>query len=580
MPPLRSTKALAPLLGASLLGCAVTASPAFADAPAQASVSFGNITAGQTLTGDTQVTLNVQNSAADPMTFVQLTASQFIGTTPPVRLRQQIPLPADCTTSCTVTADVDTTALAQGSSGSGSPALPVLDDGSIRLVAQAYNANAETAEAMVDALVDNHRPNTVVPGSNTRWSPTTPVGLAGDSSLTLQATAAPGASAPDGTTVTSVQILVPGQPNWPTLQLTPSADGTSWSTTVDTRAIPSGAYPAEAVAIDSNGTVGDPTPLTLVVDHAPTLTLNSGTVAPNALEDTVLNYKYGASKLGCGSGAQYVAPQQISVSVDGALWNTAPATATGLPSNCFLNLGGTGEITRPLPYGHHQLTVSITDNRGRTTTATSAITVALPLNVQWVGVTSTLIVGLDTDINLRTAITAPDGYSKLANWSIVDRSSAGTSSSSGTYPSTPSWPDWYSTTTGIQQLQLVVGSDNGLSTDSLLNIDVVPTTATALRLSTTRARRNTVVTFSGHLDQDDNATTTARPALRNARVLLQFRPAGSATWTTKAIALTNVYGNVFFQQKATATGAWRITTATTTGWTGSTSTTNTLTVIA
>jgi len=578
MPPLRSTKALAPLLGASLLSCAVTASPALADAPAQAGVSFGNITAGQTLTGDTQVTLNVQNSATDPMTFVQLTAAQFIGTTPPVRLRRQIPLPADCTTSCTVTADLDTTALTQG--GSGSPALPVLDDGAIRLIAQAYNANTETAEDMVDALVDNHRPNNVVPGSTTRSSPTAPVGLAGDSSFTVQATATPGASAPAGTTVTTVQLLVPGQAAWPTLQLTPSADGTSWSTTLDTRAIPSGAYPAEVVAIDSNGTVGDPTPHTQVVDHAPTLSLNSGTVEPNALEDTVVYYKYGASTLGCGSGAQYVAPQQISVSVDGTLWNTAPASAIGLPPDCFLHLGGTGEITRPLPYGHHQLTVAITDNRGRTTTATSAITVALPLNVQWTGVASTLIVGLDTDINLRTTITAPDGYSKLANWSIIDRSGSGTSSSSGTYPSTPSWPDWYSIATGTDEVELAVGSDNGLTTDSVLNIDVVPTTATALRLSTTRARRNTVVTFSGHLDQCTSLSTLARPALRNAWALLQFRPAGSTTWTTKAEAVTNVYGNVFFQQKATATGAWRITTATTTGWTGSTSTTNTLTVTA
>ena len=576
MSPLRSTKALAPLLGASLLSCAVTASPALADAPAQAGVSFGNITAGQTLTGDTQVTLNVQNSATDPVTFIQLTAGQFIGTTPSVRLRQQIPLPADCATSCTVTADLNTTAPVQG--GSGPLALPALDDGGVVLVALAFAGTVGVAHADLNALVNNHRPTTVVPVTNTPWSPSTPVGLVGDSSLTVQATAAPGAGAPDGTTVSSVQILVPGQPSWPTLQLTPSADGTSWSTTADTQAIPSGAYPAEAVAVDSNGTVGDPVPLTLVIDHAPTLNLYSGTIAPDALANMGVSYAYGSSTLGCGSGAQYVAPQQISVSVDGFLWNSAPATATGLPQSCFLKVGGTGTIARQLPYGQHRLTVTLTDNRGHTSTATSAITVALPLNVQWAGVKSPLVVGLGTDVNLRAVVTAPDGYSKLADWLIVDRSRAGSSSVSGTYPSTPSWPGWYSMITGTNEVDVAVESDNGLSSDGVLDIDVVPTTATALGLSTTRARRNTVVTFSGHLDQCTSLSTSARPALRNAWALLQFRPAGSSTWTTKAEAVTNVYGNVFFHEKATATGAWRITTATTTGWTGSTSTTTTLTV--
>jgi hypothetical protein len=362
------------------------------------------------------------------------------------------------------------------------------------------------------------------------------------------------------------------------MQLTPSANGTTWTATADTHAVPSGIYSAEAVAVDSNGTVGNPTAVTLVVDHAPTLKLYSGTLAPDALQTLGVNYTYGTSQLGCGSDAHYVAPQQISVSVDGTLWNTAPATATGLPQGCYLEVHGTGAITRPLPYGHHQLTVTLTDNRGHTTSTTSPITVALPLDARWAGLSSPLIVGLDTDINLRTTVTAPDGFSKLATWDIIDHSNAGTSYTTGTYPSTPSCPGWYSMTTGIHQVELLVASDSGLSSNSVLTIDVVPTTTATLHLSTAKAHRNTTITLTGHLNQRTNVTSTTRPALRNAQVLLQFRPTGSTTWTTKASATTNAYGNVAFTQKATTTGAWRITTSTTTGWTGSTSAATTLPV--
>ena len=542
------------MVGATLFASALVAGPAMAqDAPTP--IAFGNITPGQNISGVAGISLDLQNSTTTPVESVLLTF-RATGAAYSTQTVTQVAVPADCTSTCVLTASVDTTKVLPLD---GAVSVPAVPDGSYILRAVAASTAGDSV-AVATVVVDNGRASVAFPGEATAWSPTTPLGISGDSALTVRADAATGANAPAGTTITAVRLVVPAQPLIPVSDLTPSGDGTTWTTTLDTSAVPAGVYPAEAVALDSNGTVGDPSPITLVVDHGLQLTLPSGTLPDRTLGDSNLGYTYGTTALGCGSGAQYAAPQEITVKLDGTLWSTASATADGKPLNCVLSLAGTNTSARPLPLGHHTLTVTVADNRGHTTTASSHVTVALPLHVAWQGTAAKgyVILGLDQFVNLSAVATAQDGFSKLASWTLIDHSSYGTSYTSGHYPQMPSWPGWGEAVPETDTIQLLATSDSGVLTQSDLTIHVVPLTSVSLHLSTTKVHQGSTVAFTARVTERKTLSTLKWNTLDRATAELQFLPRGGKAWTTKATAITNATGTAVFRQKATRAGSWRV----------------------
>lgn len=569
--PLTQTKALLPLLGAGLLIVGAAAAPAFADGGASSAV-ISNLTPGQSISGTVEVDIAVHNAPAAPLTAVTLGLYSLAGQP----YQQTLAVPASCTADCTLTTSLDTaqtTALAGTSAAS-----PLFADGTEVLVVRAAAGRVLASTALTRVVIDNHRPTATLLGV----PDTDPLGLGADQSLTVQANAVPAVDALAGTTVTSLQLVVPGRPEWPVITFAPDPDG-SWAASADTSAIPAGVYSAEAIATDSNGTLGNPVRTTLVVDHGFSLhLLNTTTLTPDALSDNGVQYDYGTTALGCGAGSVYAAPQRVDLYLDGKLFHSASAPTDA--GSCVVALAGTYADPPVLPVGHHQLRVVVTDDRGHFAQTSAAITVALPLTLAITPEPSkgAIFVGLGSTTVIKATESAPDGFSTGYSWNIREYGTGGTSTAWGT--GTAIQPVVFTAIRlGGDTFDYTVQSDNSLLTNASVEVVAIPTTITALALSTTRPKRGSTLTLTAHTTQTTALASKQGPAqhpnLHGATVELQFQAAGSRTWTTRATATTSSSGSAVFHEKATANGTWRIVTLTRTGtWFGSTSTNHTTTL--
>ncbi|MFC1432647.1 hypothetical protein ACEZDB_18540 [Streptacidiphilus sp. N1-3] len=561
-------RALIPLLGAGLLVGGSAADPSFAADGTTSTVLISNLASGQTVSGTVEVDVAVHQDPAAPVTAVGLTLpSVSLATLASQPVHQVQPVPATCTDACTLVFTVDT---AQTAPLAGTDIqVPLIADRATNIiVAGALGKPVPGPTATTQVTVDNHRPSTTLPD----MPQNAPLGVAADTGLALRADAAPATDAPAGSTVTSLRLAVPGHPEWPAIAFVPTGDG-GWSATVDTSAIPAGAYTAAAVATDSNGMTGDYARATLVIDHGFNVTFpTDGYSAPTDVLTSDLQYGYGTSPLGCGSDAAYAAPQKVDVYLDGRLFHSANATTlVGQGPHCAVAIAGTDTHPPALPFGTHQLRFVVTDTRGHTGQTSVTMTVDLPLMLSLspaeTGGKVTVALGSITRITPRS--TAPDGFSKPTDW-WIQASGVTSSYTEGTGATVPVY-SFHAGATGTERITYTVQDAPGLQTSTTVNVLVLATTSSSLQLSTTKPKRGSTLTLTAHVTK--SVSLTKNPAsLKGATVHLQFQATGSKTWTTKATATTTAAGNATFREKATANGIWRIVTAARTGsWEGSTS---------
>ena len=520
-------RAAAVILGGALL-VSLTAVPAASASTVAPSVTISNLTSGQTVSGSVEVDATITPAPDAPAQTVNFTISNgqnWIGQT--ITL-----LPGQCDTTCTVSWTGDTAQVLPYRTGGAN--VPETADGPGHV-----NVWVESAiggfGAVTPVTIDNHRP-TLAPSAGSLTSHGNLVGQ-GDQTINLAVTPKLSPTAPNGSTLTSVQLEVPGSPALPITDFTPSADGTSWTASIDTSAIPAGAYGGAIVATDSNGTVSAPLQVNLVVDHGFTLTLPDGTasVSGPSLAVPTLGYLYPDMPV-CGQFPLSPVPTHIDILLDGKAWYSAPASS----DDDYLGTGGCGvsvtsRATPPLlPFGHHTLTYMVTDINGVQDSVTQNVTVALPLASTWP--TAPMSVAVGQTVSLAPKISAPDGFSKLKSWVIALN---GTTLSSGTYPSQPTL-HWTAPANRPQygRLTLTTTSDSGLTDTSGFTFTSAWKTATFLHASATTVKPGTWVkltagTWGYYLGAWRQLTTI------DATARDQWHYTGASTWTNGAAVYTN-----------------------------------------
>ena len=478
--------ASAAIAGALLSTLALTGIATADTAPPVA--AFTNLTAGQLVSGTLDVALSITPSAG---TTVQEVRFEIFGNGVVPSLTDVVtPAAGDCASTCTVHWSADTAAAE--SYRTGASAVAAVPDGPETVQAWVVSS-AGIGHATVPVNVDNHRPSV---------APTNPFSTVvpyytGDKQISLSADALPSSTAGGGTSLSDVQLEVPDA-SWPLVHLVPAGDGKTWNATVDTSGIPAGDYPAAIVATDSDGVVSAGEPVHVVVDHTFTLSAPAdGTVEPDWSADQLL---YGYPQWAdCYPSAVFERPVRVDVKLDGVLWHTAAVdpsdTSYAPPGNqprCAVRAAGSDAQPPALPLGKHTLTYVVTDNNGVQETATRAVDVVLPLKASWPTTATTVVAG--STVRLTPTVTAPDGTSTLASWTIAFN---GKTLASGTAPSVPSVSY---TTPGNQlvsgPLELTVVSSAGVTTAASTSVQSEWRVGTILKASATKVARGGTVSLS------------------------------------------------------------------------------------
>lgn len=563
----RSVRALAVVASATVL-CAVapvslavaddTGAVITVDGISSDAGGDGTVSAGQTITGTTDVTFTVHGDPDDEPTaaVVSITGSgvyQGTGT-----VEQTFALhPGDCLPSCTLHATLDTAATRQFGGATDGVAAPLVNDGpnSVHIEVDSPRPRTVTADAAV--TVDNGRPAVTLPDlpGDDAWTTYKPVGLSADDELSLRADA----TGTDG--VSRVRYFSTSRA-WPApVDLTAPASGTTWTTTLDTSAVPAGLYPGDlyVVAYDKDGRAGSPVRAVTLVDHGFTITPRLDSVIRPDKTPVIVTYAYPpALNRTFPSNLTYAYPVSTTVSLDGTPQATTPVGA-------YTYLGNTDGFLADvdqLPYGTHTLTFDSVDNRGAHGRVDLPVRVVSEVTPTWTdGFQDFPVVGSSWKFAATTS--AADGVSRAEHWTLdVD----GTTVATGSYPAQPAGT-WKAAATGVHDVTLTIVSQYGDTTVRSMPLRVVAATTTRLTGPATSTYGRTA-TFTAAVTRSGG-----KPAA-GAKVSFQYKQAGTTAWKTRATVTADSTGKASYAITARSNGAWRaVTAAKNLTWTSSTSTT-------
>jgi hypothetical protein len=505
----------------------------------------GTVSAGQTITGTTDVTFTVHADPDDEPTeaVVSITGSgEYQGTG---TVRQTFTLnPGDCLPSCTLHATLDTAATQQFGGATNGVAAPLVNDGANSLHIEVDSPRPRTVTAHAAVTVDNGRPTVTLPdlpGADA-WTTYKPVGLSADGELSLRATA----TGDNG--VSRVRYFSSSRA-WPDpADLTAPASGATWTTALDTSAVPAGLYAGGVyvVAYDKDGRAGSPVRADTLVDHGFTITPKLGSVIHPGETPVKVQYAY-TSPLDKAfpSNLNYAYPVSTTVSVDGKAQATTPVGAyvyEGNTSGFYADLG-------QLPYGAHTLTFDTVDNRGAHGRADLPVRVVSEVTPAWTdGFQDFPVAGSGWKFAATTS--AADGVSRAEHWTLdVD----GTTFATGSYPAQPAGT-WKTTTTGVHDVTLTIVSQYGDTTVSSVPVRVLAATTTQLAGPATSGY-GSKATFTATVAQ-----TGAKPAA-GAKVGFQYKRAGTTAWKTQATVTADSTGKASYTTTAKYNGVWRAVTA-------------------
>lgn len=468
------------------------------------------------------IQLSFDGATNDPVVSGVVDVAATITTDSPLSLLQyrlgvngtieSVPIPAGCSTTCTVHWNVDTTALTTyETGGQGIPAVP---DGHVTLQVRTEN-NSGIRYAGGTFQVDNHRPSL---GTTTLVG--APLVTTADKlDLTVHPTVS--ATAPAGTTIADVELEAVGSVAWPVSHFTRNADG-SWTTVFPKGSLPGGIYAMKAVAVDSNGTVSAPATGEITIDSGFTVTPPPSVVGPD-WRNLTLNVSYPGWK-GCAATVNTPGPTDVRLQVDGKLWQDSQVSSTGCP------IPATGNVTQgadqPLPLGKHTLTWTVTDSAGVSETVNQPVTVALPLTSNWPTGSRTLVAG--STLHVAAKVSAPDGFSTLKSWTISDQQ--GHVLSSGTGATQPS----LNLATPVNQqsggvLGLTTVSDSGLTSWQSFTYQTGWATSAYAHVSANSVKRGSYVSlYASDWVRVNGVWAFDIPA--PARVLYQWETPGSNVW--------------------------------------------------
>jgi len=341
------------MLGSALLISLLTV-PAASASTVPPSITV-NLTSGQTVSGSVEVDATITPSPDDPAQSVTFTANGSLSPAASWNGQTVNLKPGQCDTTCTVSWTLDTTQLYPYRTG-GSP-IPLLPDGTADVsvnVTSAYNSTTVNTQV----TVDNDRPTlAVAPDSDTFWNILQGVG---DQSIDLSVVPKVSPTAPTGSTISSVELEIPGLPSLPVTDFTPSADGTSWTDSADTSGVSAGEYDGAVVATDSNGVVSAPLPVQLTVDHGFVLSAGPSAIAltPTGLSTQVLSMTFSNGQL-CNGYPAHVVPAQVDILLDGQPWFSSPVNPkqvggyVGEGTTCLFRPTATTPPPLPLASGFH-----------------------------------------------------------------------------------------------------------------------------------------------------------------------------------------------------------------------------------
>ncbi|WP_105973017.1 hypothetical protein [Streptomyces geranii] len=549
----RSVRSLAVAVSAVVLCAVVPASAAVADDTgavvtfdgiSSAAAGDGTVSAGQTVTGSTDVTFTVHADPADEPTsaVVSITGSGVYQGTGTVGQRFDLK-PGDCLPSCTLHATLDTAATRQFGGANG-VAAPLVNDGANAVHVEVNSPRPRLVTADSAVTVDNGRPFVTLPdlpGADA-WTDHKPVGLTADAELALRATATGTAG------VSRVRYFSSGS-TWPApVDLTAPASGATWTTTLDTSAVPAGLYAGGVyvVAYDQDGRAGSPVRADTLVDHGFTITPKLDTVIRPYETPVHVTYAYpSALNKAFPANLNYAYPVGTTVSLDGKAQATTPVGAYVYEGNT----GGFYADLGKLPYGAHTLTFDSVDNRGAHGRADLPVRVVSEVTPTWTaGFEDFVVAGGSRKFAATTA--AADGDSRAEHWTLdVD----GTTFATGSYPARPAGT-WKSTTTGVHDVTLTIVSQYGDTTVSTQSLRVVAAT-------TTRLAGPATTVYGGKAAFTATVTQTGAKAAAGAKVAFQYKRTGTTAWKTQATVTADSAGKATYTATARYNGVWRAVTA-------------------
>ncbi|MHB9860184.1 RHS repeat domain-containing protein [Streptomyces sp. YIM S03343] len=560
----RSVRSLTVAASAAVL-CAVAPAPTAVADDTGAVITFdgissdaggdGTVSTGQTITGTTDVTFTVHADPDDEPTsaVVSITGSgvyQGTGT-----LKQTFDLhPGDCLPSCTLHATLDTAATQQFG-GTNGVAAPLVNDGANTIHIDVNSPRPRTVTADADVTVDNGRPVVTLPDlpGEDAWTGHKPVGLSADGELSLRATAT-------GDNGVSRVRYFSSSSAWPApADLAAPESGATWTTTLDTSAVPAGLYAGGVyvVAYDKDGRAGSPVRADTLVDHGFSITPKLDAVIHPGETPVNVTYAYpSALTKTFPSNLNYAYPVSTTVSLDGKAQATTPVGAYTYEGNT----GGFVADLGQLPYGAHTLTFDTVDNRGAHGRVDLPVRVVSTVEPTWTdGFQDFPVAGSNWKIAATTS--ADDGVSRAEHWTLdVD----GTTVATGSYPAQPSGT-WKATTTGVHYVTLTVVSQYGDTTVRSQPLRVVAATTTQLTGPAT-STYGSKATFTATVAQ------TGAKAAAGAKVSFQYKRAGTSTWKTQATVTADSTGKASYTTTAKYNGAWRaVTAAKSLTWASSTS---------
>ncbi|MFE7842985.1 hypothetical protein ACFU53_45065 [Streptomyces sp. NPDC057474] len=505
----------------------------------------GTVSAGQTITGTTDVTFTVHADPDDEPTeaVVSITGSTMYQGTGTVKQTFSLS-PGDCLPSCTLHATLDTAATQQFGGSANGMAAPLVNDGANSIHIEVDSPRPRTVTANTAVTVDNKRPVVTLPDlpGDDAWTSHKPVGLSADGELSLRATAT-GANG-----VSRVRYFSSSRA-WPApVDLTAPASGATWATTLDTSAVPAGLYAGGVyvVAYDKDGRAGSPVRADTLVDHGFTITPKLDTVIRPYETPVTVNYAYlSALNKAFPANLIYAYPVSTTVSLDGKAQATTPVGAYTYEGNTEGFLADLGR----LPYGAHTLTFDTVDNRGAHGRVDLPVKVVSEVTPAWTdGFQDFPVAGSSRTYAATTS--AADGVSRAEHWTLdVD----GTTFATGSYPAQPSGT-WKTTTTGVHDVTLTIVSQYGDTTVSTVPIRVLAATTTRLTGPAT-STYGSKATFTATVAQ-----TGAKPAA-GAKVSFQYKRAGTTTWKTRATVTADSTGKASYPTTTKFNGAWRAVTA-------------------
>ncbi|GGN07307.1 hypothetical protein GCM10011578_031800 [Streptomyces fuscichromogenes] len=550
----RSVRSLAVAASAAVLCSVASATAAVAD-DTGAVITFdgissdaggdGTVSAGQTVTGTTDVTFTVQADPDDEPTeaVVSITGSgayQGTGT-----VKQTFALnPGDCLPSCTLHATLDTAATRQFAGATNGVAAPLVNDGANTVHVEVDSPRPRTVTANTAVTVDNGRPTVTLPDlpGDAAWTSYQPVGLSADDELSLRATA----TGADG--VSRVRYFSSGTA-WPApVDLTAPKSGTTWTTTLDTSAVPAGLYAGGVyvVAYDKDGRAGSPVRADTLVDHGFTITPKLDSVIRPDETTASVTYAYpSALDKKFPANLNYAYPVSTTVSLDGTAQATTPVTDSTYEGNTAGFLADLGE----LPYGAHTLTFDTVDNRGAHGRTDLPVRVVSEVTPTWTdGFQDFPVAGSSRKFAATTS--AADGVSRAEHWTLdVD----GTAFATGSYPAQPAGT-WKTTTTGVHDVTLTIVSQYGDTTVRSVSTRVLAATTTQLTGPATS-------TYGGKATFTATVTRTGAEAAAGAKVSFQYKRAGTTTWKTQGTVTADSAGKASYATTAKYNGVWRAVTA-------------------